>query len=169
MDSYLERLRWELEETMTVAGPECVDGGPEGKWTSAQILEHLFLTYHHTNKGLAKCLERGTPLGTRATLRHRLSTLLVVNLAYFPPGRKTPERAAPKGMPADEVRRAILPEIQRMDAGFAECERRFGASVKILDHPLLGPFDVGQWRKFHWVHGRHHARQIQERLGKASG
>ena len=169
MDSYLERLRRELEETMTVASPERMDGGPAGKWTSAQILEHLFLTYHNTNKGLAKCLEKGMPLGTRATLQHRVGTLLVVNLAYFPKGRKTPERAAPKGMPADEVRREILPEIQRMDAGFAECERRFGASVKILDHPVLGPFDVGQWRKFHWVHGRHHTRQIQERLGRTSG
>ena len=169
MDSYLERLHRELEETMTVASPERMDGGPAGKWTSAQILEHLFLTYHNTNKGLAKCLEKGMPLGTRATLQHRVGTLLVVNLAYFPKGRKTPERAAPKGMLADEVRRAILPEIQRMDAGFAECERRFGASVKILDHPVLGPFNVEQWRKFHWVHGRHHARQIQERLGQGSG
>jgi len=168
MDSYLERLQRELEETMTVVSREGMDRGPAGKWTSAQILEHLFLTYHNTNKGLDKCLEKGTPLGTHATLRHRLGTLLVVNLAYFPKGRKTPERAAPKGMPADEVRRAILPEIQRMEAGFAECERRFGASVKILDHPVLGPFNVGQWRKFHWVHGRHHTRQIQERLGKAS-
>jgi hypothetical protein len=84
--------------------------------SGAQVLEHLFLTYHNTNKGLDKCLEKGTPLGTRATLRHRLGTLLIVNLTYFPPGRKTPERAAPKGMPADEVRRAILLEIQRMDA-----------------------------------------------------
>jgi hypothetical protein len=23
-----------------------------------------------------------------------------------------------------------------------------------------------QWRRFHWIHGRHHARQIRERVGK---
>jgi ribosomal protein L34E len=169
MDSYLERLRQELEETMTISNPERMDHGQAGKWTPAQVLEHLFLTYHHTNKGLAKCLEKGTPLGTRPTLRNRVSTMLVVKLAYFPKGRKTPERAAPRGMPADEVRRAILPEIQQMESGFAECERRFGASAKILDHPVLGPFNVAQWRKFHWVHGRHHARQIRERLGRTVG
>src|SRR5258706_6246886 len=121
MDSYLERLHRELEKTMTAATPERMDGGPAGKWTAAQVLEQLFLTYHHTNKGLDKCLEKGMPLGTRATLRHRFGTLLVVHLAYFPPGRKSPERAAPKGMAADEVRLAILPEIRHMDAGFAEC------------------------------------------------
>jgi hypothetical protein len=168
MDFYLEQLLRELEETMTVTSSQAMDKGPAGKWTPAEIFEHLFLTYHHTNKGLVRCLEKGMPLGTRSTLRHRLSTLLVINLAYYPKGRKAPERAVPKGMSADEVRHVILPELQRMDASFAECERRFGAGVKILDHPILGPFNVGQWRKFHWVHGRHHTRQIRERLGKVS-
>jgi len=169
MDSYLEQLWRELEETMTSCSPEHIGNGPEGKWTPAQVLEHLYLTYHNTNKGLAKCLEKGTPLGTRASLRHRLSTLLVVNLAYFPKGRKSPERAVPKGMAAEEVLRAILPEIQQMDAGLAECERRFGRRAGILDHPVLGPLNVGEWRKFHWVHGKHHTRQIRERVGQSSG
>ena len=168
MDSYLEQLWRELEETMTSCSPEHIGNGPEGKWTPAQVLEHLYLTYHNTNKGLAKCLEKGTPLGTRASLRHRLSTLLVVNLAYFPKGRKSPERAVPKGMAAEEVLRSILPEIQQMDAGLAECERRFGRRARILDHPLLGPLNVGEWRKFHWVHGKHHTRQIRERVGQSS-
>jgi hypothetical protein len=35
-----------------------------------------------------------------------------------------------------------------------------------MDHLILGPLTAGQWRKFHWVHGQHHARQIRERLAK---
>ncbi len=166
MDSYLEKLRQELEETMAVVGPESMGKGADGKWTPAQVLEHLYLTYHNTNKGIAKCLEKRTPLGTAGTLKNRVQTFVVVNLGCFPPGRKAPEGVVPKGMPVDEVRRAILPEIQMMDEGFAECERKFGAGAKILDHPVLGPFSVAQWRKFHWVHGRHHARQMRERVGK---
>jgi hypothetical protein len=169
MDSYLEQLRQELEDTMSVTRADGIVNDPAGKWTPTQVLEHLFLTYHNTNKGLAKCLEQGMPLGTRASLRHRLSTLLVVHAAYFPKGRKSPERAVPRGMAADVVRRAILPEIRQMEAGLAECERRFGTRARILDHPVLGPLSVGEWRKFHWVHGKHHARQIRERLGKTSG
>jgi len=167
MDSYLERLRRELEETMAVAKSDLMDHGPAGKWTAAQVLEHLYLTYHNTNKGIAKCLEKGAPLGTQITLLHRVGTLLVVNVGYFPQGRKSPERALPKGMAMDEVRRAILPELERMDAGLVECEIKFGAEARIMDHPTLGPFRVGQWRKFHWVHGRHHARQIREWAGAA--
>jgi len=50
-----------------------------------------------------------------------------------------------------------------MESGFDDCERRFGVTTKIMDHPLLGPLTASQWRKFHLVHGRHHAQQIRER------
>lgn len=167
MDSYLERLRQELETTMTVAGSERMNSGPPGKWTPAQVLEHLFLTYRGTNVGLAKCLEKGAPQARAVTFKDQVRTFVVVNLACLPTGRKAPERATPKGMPAEDVQRAILAEIQKMEVGFAECGRKFGPRMKILDHPVLGPLNVDQWRKFHWVHGRHHARQIRERLGGA--
>lgn len=166
MDSYLERLHRELEETMAAIGPGGDSSDQQGKWTSTQVLEHLYLTYLNTNKGLGKCLTDGEARGTAATLRQRVGTLLVVHAGYLPKGRKSPERAVPKGMTRDEVRRLILTELQQMETGLAECERKFGPRAKILDHPALGPLNVAEWRKFHWVHGKHHARQIRERAGK---
>jgi hypothetical protein len=164
MDSYLDRLHQELKKTMMSANLAGLEKRSDDKWTPAQILEHLYLTYHNTNKGIARCIEKGAPMGTLATWRHRVGTVLVLNLGYFPNGRKSPERAVPKGMSADEVSQMILPEIERMDAGFTTCERKFGSRAKILDHPVLGPLNVQQWRKFHWVHGLHHARQIRGRM-----
>ena len=38
-----------------------------------------------------------------------------------------------------------------------------GTRTKVLKHPVIGPLSVDQWRKFHWIHTRHHARQILER------
>jgi hypothetical protein len=166
MDFSLERLRQELEDAIGGASPSAMAQAPAGKWNAAQILEHLFLTYRNTNRGMAKCLEQGAPLATRATLKHRVATLLVVKLGYLPAGRKAPERATPRGMPPEEVLGAIAPELQRMGSDLNECERRFGARTKIMDHPFLGPLTADEWRKFHWVHGRHHARQIRERIGK---
>lgn len=166
MNSYLERLRQELEDAMAGVTPAELGRGPAGKWNGGQILEHLYLTYHNTNKGISRCMEKGVPLATRATLKHRLATLLVVNFGYLPSGAKAPERATPRGMPPQEVLAAIVPELREMDSGLAECERKFGAKTQIMDHPIMGPFRVDQWRKFHWVHGRHHARQLRERLGK---
>jgi len=169
MDSYLERLRQELEDATRGASVNDLLQAPAGKWNAAQILEHLLLTYKGTNYGLAKCFEQGAPLGTRATLKDRFAALLVVDLGYMPRGRKAPARAIPRGMAAEEVRNAVAAELQKMGSGFADCERRFGARTKIMDHPFLGPLTAGEWRKFHWVHGRHHARQIRERVGKGLG
>jgi hypothetical protein len=98
-----------------------------------------------------------------------MAALLVVNLGYVPAGRKAPERATPRGMPPEEVQQAIASELQRMRLGLDDCERRFGAGTKIMDHPFLGPLTAGEWRKFHWVHGRHHARQIRERISYGGG
>ena len=78
-----------------------------------------------------------------------------------------PERAVPRGMSPEEAQQAIAPELQKMGLGLDDCERRFGVRTKILDHPILGPLTAEQWRKFHWIHGRHHARQIRERMGKS--
>jgi hypothetical protein len=167
MNSYLDRLRQELEDAIGDASLSALAQAPAGKWTAAQILEHLFLTYKNTNRGLAKCLEQDAPLVTRATLKHRLATLIVVNLGHVPGGRKAPERATPRGMSPKEVQQAIAPELQKMGSGLDDCERRFGAWTKIMDHPFLGPLTANEWRKFHWVHGRHHARQIRERMGKS--
>jgi hypothetical protein len=167
MDSYLEGLQRELEEATGGAAADGLAQAPAGKWSAAQILEHLLLTYQNTNRGLAKCLAQGAPLATRGTLKHRLAALLVVNLGYLPGGRKAPERVTPRGMLPEEVRQAIAPELQKMDSGLDACERRFGARTKIMDHLFLGPLTANEWRKFHWVHGRHHARQIRERMGKS--
>jgi hypothetical protein len=166
MDSHLERLRQELEDTIGDVSASSLVQAPVGKWSAAEILEHLFLTYKGTNSGLAKCMERGASLATHPTLKHRLATLMVVNLGYLPNGRKSPERATPRGMPVDEVQKAILTELEKMVSGLNDCERKFGARTKIMDHPFLGPLTAEEWRKFHWVHGRHHARQIRERIGK---
>jgi hypothetical protein len=167
MNSYLERLQRELEDATGSATAAGLAQAPAGKWSAAQILEHLLLTYQNTNRGLAKCLAQGAPLATGATLKHRLAALLVVNLGYLPGGRKAPDRVTPRGMPPEEVRQAIAPELQKMDSGLNDCERQFGAGTKIMDHLFLGPLTAKEWRKFHWVHGRHHARQIRERMGKS--
>jgi len=167
MDSSLERLRQELEDAIGSSNPSALVQAPAGKWNAAQILEHLFLTYKNTNRGMAKCIEQGAPVATRATWKQRMAALLVVNLGYLPEGRKAPERVIPRGMPLEEVQRAIVPELQRMSSGLDDCERRFGARTKIMDHPFLGPLTAGEWRKFHWVHGHHHARQIRQRMGNS--
>lgn len=167
MDSYLERLRRELDRATGNASASEMARAPSGKWSVAQILEHLFLSYKVTNAGLAKCVEQTALPTRRPTLKDRFATMLVVNAGYIPKGRKAPDRVMPQGMPLEEVRPAILVELEKLSASLDDCERRFGRQAKILQHLFLGPLTADQWRKFHWVHGRHHLRQIRERMAKS--
>jgi len=47
----------------------------------------------------------------------------------------------------------------------AECERRFGKRSKLANHFILGPLTAQEWRRFHWVHTRHHMKQIARLKG----
>lgn len=161
MDFYIQRLREVLERAAEGLRPEQLEQRRGDKWSAAQILEHLSLTYSGTLKGMEKCLAAGKPLATSPTTKQRVAAVVVVGLGHMPQGRKAPERSQPRGLPANEVLAQIWTNLQVMDAAITRCEHQFGSKLKILDHPILGPLSVQGWRKFHWVHGTHHAKQIE--------
>lgn len=163
MDSYLERLQRAVAAAKQGICDEDRKPRSDGKWSAAEVLEHLYLTYTGTSKAFDRCLQAGKPLASASTLKHRLAAFLVTECGYFPEGRKSPERACPKGISAEKVVADICPQIAAMDKIIAQCEERFGSRKTVLDHPVLGPLTAKQWRKFHWVHGRHHIKQILER------
>jgi|ERR1022692_221110 hypothetical protein len=162
MDAYLERLQQAITSTTRGMSAEDLQRHPEGKWSTAEVLEHLYLTYSGTVKGFERCLHEGKPLARIPLLKDRLRTLIVTGLGHLPEGRKAPERTQPRGMTADEVIREIGPRLSAMDRVITQCEGRFGKRTRVLDHPILGPLTARQWRKFHWVHGQHHLKQIQK-------
>jgi hypothetical protein len=166
VDSYLQKLSEAIGAATNAMSDEQLTCHPDGKWCVAEMLEHLYLTYRGTLKGAERCLQEGKPLAHKPTMQDRLRTAVVVSLGYMPKGRKAPERSTPRGMAAEEVVKAIGPEIAAMDNAIAQCEARFGKRTRILDHPILGPLTAQQWRKFHWVHGRHHVKQIRKLGGK---
>ena len=138
---------------------------PAGKWTPAQIVEHLALgltlsaATFHTRRNHAAMVRR-----PRTPAEH-VAKFLIFGLHWFPPGRKAPERTMPaphigrtaaeahflEGIEAwDQIDRALLPA------------RRADLFVK---HPRMGDLTIEEWVHFHVIHARHHARQIRQRLG----
>jgi hypothetical protein len=140
---------------------------PDGKWSASEILEHLAKAFANTARGLERCLENGRPIATRPALKQRIATMVVVAFGHFPSGREAPERTRPKGIPPDESLKSVREGLVRMDQALAQCDTRFGRRVAILDHPILGALTVQQWRKFHWVHTRHHMKQIARLRGRS--
>jgi len=160
MDPRLQRLHDAITSASAGMSSEDLLRHPEGKWSTAEILEHLYLTYTGTVKGCERCLQEGRPLARTPTLIDRIRTIVVTGFEFMPGGRKAPERSMPRGMPAEQVGSAMAPTIAAMDQAIACCEARFGKRTKLMDHPILGPLTASEWRKFHWVHGRHHVKQI---------
>jgi hypothetical protein len=160
MDARLEALKASLESAVDGLSSEHLRRKVQDKWCAAEVLEHLYLTYTGTIKGLEKALAEGRPLATSASLKQRLATFIVVTYGHMPAGRKTPPVARPRGLGEEEVRAGIAGAIESMDALLSRCEARFGRGAKLLDHPIRGPLSASQWRKFHCVHGRHHHKQL---------
>ena len=139
---------------------------PEGKWCAAEVLEHLSLTYSRTARGMQRILAAGKPDATPLSLKQRVGILMVVELGYFPKGRKAPDQVRPTGsQDGAKVLAETLEHLTSMDSGITACEERFGASTLLVNHSILGALNARQWRKFHAIHARHHAPQI-ERLRK---
>jgi hypothetical protein len=161
MDPHLRQLQREIGNAISTLEPGQLSWHEPGKWCVAQILEHLYLTYTGTIKGCGRLLEAGRPLASRATFSQRLQSVIVVTLGYLPSGRKSPEVARPRGLPPEKVAGEFQDKIMEMDVALTQCAEKFGTRARVMDHPVLGPFSISQWRKFHLVHGLHHAKQIR--------
>jgi len=138
-------------------------GDPEA-WNVQQVIEHLLATYNLCAASLDARLAKGRALETPISFKGRLAQWLITDVGYFPPGRKAPE----------PVRPGVAGLTPHDGAGLEECLRvaltrldetldRVGAvypSQPVSTHVVLGPLTVRQWRRFHLVHGKHHAKQL---------
>jgi hypothetical protein len=160
MHSKLTKLRNEISSAIDGMTLDHLTCKPEGKWCAAEILEHLSLTYVGTIKNMERRLAEGQPSPTGDRAKNRLKRIVVTRLGYIPAGRKAPERAMPRGVPAQQVVGEMVENLARMDGVISECETQFSRGVPIAEHPILGPLTAQEWRAFHFVHGRNHAKQL---------
>jgi hypothetical protein len=161
MHEKFARILEAVEETTAGMTEEQMCICPEGKWTTAQVLEHLALTYGGTAKAFRKRAIEG-PQGGSPTLKQRLGHLLVLDMGVFPFKRKSPEPVAPTGKLAGREALDLLKRnLMEMDTAFAEYKAKHGPGGRVANHPVLGPLTYDQWPKFHLNHALHHMKQIR--------
>ena len=115
MDPRLERLQKEIVSAIAGLRPEQWTSHPSGKWSTNEVLEHLYLTYTGTIKGFQRVAEAGKPLATNQSWAQRGRALVVVGFGYFPSGREAPPVARPRGVPAEKVQSEIGLKISEME------------------------------------------------------
>lgn len=156
----IERIAAAIDAAVAGMTVEQLAWRPEaGQWSAAQVLEHLSLTYGGTARLLRKLAANGGSSASRPTTSQRFAAFVVTRLGYFPPGRTAPEVVRPAGAAPELALQQVRETLAAMDAGLAAAQEKFRPGQK-ADHPVLGPLTLRQWRRFHWVHTRHHMRQI---------
>ena len=79
-----------------------------------------------------------------------------MGIGHLPEGRTAPRNATPRELLPEQVLVEVVEKIGVMDGVIARAEEKYGQRTRLLDHPILGPLQGREWRKFHWVHGQHH-------------
>ena len=161
MDSCLQETLTEIRRATKGMTVEQLAWHPDGKWSAAEILEHLTLTFTGTAKGMQRVAESGVEKAAAATVQQRVAAFVVTTLGFMPSGRKSPEMVEPKTSDPVNAVAQIERELINMDGMLAEVEKRVGNKVRI-PHPILGPLTIVQWRTFHRVHTKHHMKQIEQ-------
>lgn len=105
----------------------------------------------------------GPPQVRSASMSEFWKKFLVVDLGILPSGAKSPPTVTPRGDSGPVALERALANLERMDVAIAGAEKRWGTQEAIAMHPVLGPMNSTQWRKFHYVHGHHHVLQMRKR------
>jgi len=163
VNAHLERCNAIILDATKGAGDESRVRRDPTRWSVVEIIEHLSRAYSGTAKGFERCLEKGAPLASAASLKQRMQQFVLFQLGFFPEGRQAPKSIIPTGeLDLNAALAAVPRDLTRLDEAANRTRGQLG-SGRMLDHPILGALTVDQWLRFHEVHTLHHARQIASR------
>jgi uncharacterized damage-inducible protein DinB len=131
----------------------------EGKWSPAQLVEHIALTYEY-GRAVLKNNAPGpsAPRFLRPLVRRFVVTPVLRN-GSFKRNAKAPAMFQPSSAPdapADLLLR--LETAVRLFEDEVRAAHRAGRST--LDHPFFGNMPVADYLRFQAIHARHHRAQL---------
>ena len=135
-----------------------------GKWTPAQITEHMVLSY----RALVAEVTEGTALRvvTPPVRRTILRLLVLPHILFhrkFPVRAVSPREVRPgEGVARDEGTRTLRSLAERFEAA---ADARRHADGGRLTHPYFGVVDLTRGMRFCAVHLEHHRRQLAAASG----
>jgi hypothetical protein len=138
----------------------------QGRWCAQQIMEHLMLTYKLTSDSVSKQLKNGRVPKNRRNLLEFLLRVQTIGLGYMPDGVPAIRSVRP-GEFVPESGLAIAARFmaagEAMDELLVAARKKFGIQA-CGEHPFFGVMRVDEWRRYHAVHAKHHATQLQNAI-----
>ncbi len=130
-----------------------------GKWSPAQVTEHLCLAYEVSQQAIDGSFPGASaPRFLRPIIR-RLFLGPILKRGHFKPGAKAPGIFTPSSAPGPAV--TLLPRLERASQGLTngvEAESRAGRSF--IEHPIFGRIPWADYLRLQAIHTRHHRRQL---------
>lgn len=147
-----------VEKARAIGSERWLTPRAEGKWTPAQEVTHLILTY----EAFVRQLTHGETIRLRGTPLKRMVWRAVgmTSILWF---RKIPAAVnAPREVRPDPVDTPAAELIPRLEERVATFENAFARAwrhdpQRRLMHPLFGYVSLDQGIRFLTVHTRHHA------------
>lgn len=154
-----------IEDSTHGLSEEALTRPCDGHWSPAQVLEHLARAFGGSAKYLENQLAAGQIQPMRAmTMKDRVQVFVVTRVGYFPEGRQAPAPTVPGDNPEGLAMVArTLENLQRVGKVLGDSEKKWGSGTRLFPHPVLGPLTAPQLCRFHFVHTRHHMKQVCER------
>ncbi len=128
-----------------------------GKWSPAQVVEHVTLAYDANTQLLRGPVPRGAPRWLRPLIRKFLLGM-VLRKGGFPRRSRAPRIMEPKVSPFGAPPSELLPRLEAAAGGFqAAAAAHLGNT---LEHPFFGDVPLTDIVRLTEIHTRHHASQL---------
>ena len=128
-----------------------------GKWSPAQVVEHVALAYETNTQLLRGPVPGGAPRWIRPLIRKFLLGL-VLRRGGFPRGSRAPKAMEPKVSQAAAPRSELMPRLESAAAGFQAGAAAHASDT--LEHPFFGTVPLTDIVRLSEIHTRHHAAQL---------
>ena len=129
-----------------------------GKWSPAQVTEHVTLAYERTREMLHSPSPAGIPFFLRPLIRF-LYVRPILKSGRFPKSGKAPRPFRPSGTPTSSE--ALCARLRTAADGIeADVEQLASLGEKAFDHPVFGSVKLPDCLRFLALHTTHHRRQL---------
>ncbi|AXF56893.1 DinB family protein [Salicibibacter kimchii] len=135
----------------------------EGRWTIAQVLEHL----HLIERGLAApIIQKELANEDSQPARKKKPIELTVDRSVQKVEATGPFVPSNEFMPLEEIKKRLSQSRATLQEALHAVEDESILSQKSAKHPAFGTMDLEQWIEFIGLHERRHLQQIEELKAK---
>ncbi len=136
---------------------------PPAKWSVCQIVQHLAMSVDLVATAFERRADEPV-MQRRATPHQTVLRHILLGVGRIPGGVEAPDVVRPHEEPDPALAMAQFRMGVERHGTLVDMwpqERQLEVFVR---HPIVGDLNLPEWIRFHYVHCRHHARQLERRL-----